>query len=135
MLHHTLMILTDATSNGTPAGTGTAGATAFWNTSAGQILGTLLSVVGVLVVLGGIFNIAKSVMAGKNEKILMKVLITFALAAIAFDPQLIDQAISAFTGVVNGVINSFGSLVGSGGSGNTAGTAAAVIGQHASTLL
>lgn len=121
MNHLVNIVLTASTPSGATgstaqgSGLGATGANAFWQSSIGGVLGTILAVVGVLVVLGTLFKVGQKAMKGETSKIIGPVIMALAVAAICFDPPLISSAISAMTSVVSAIISSASNLFTGGG--------------------
>lgn len=94
---------------------GTINNTPFWDTGLGKILGTLMGVVGILVVIYGIMKGVKNVAGGKVADAVKGIIGTIALAAVLFTPSLIENAIRAGGKVINSAIETVASIGESGG--------------------
>jgi hypothetical protein len=89
---------------------GTINNTPFWDTGLGKILGTMMGVVGILVVIYGIMKGVKNVASGKVADAVKGIVGAILLAAVLFNPTLIENAIRAGGKVINSAIETVASI-------------------------
>jgi hypothetical protein len=96
---------------------GTIGKTAFWDTGLGNILKTAMGVVGILVVVYAVLKGVKNVASGKVADAVKGIIGAVLLAAVLFNPTLIENAIKAGGKVINAAIETVASIGDSANSG------------------
>jgi len=94
---------------------GTINNTPFWDTGLGKIIGTVMGVVGILVVIYGVLKGVKNVASGKVADAVKGIVGAIFLAAVLFNPALIENAIRAGGKVINSGIETISSIGDSGG--------------------
>jgi uncharacterized sodium:solute symporter family permease YidK len=95
---------------------GSIGKTSFWDTGLGNILKTAMGVVGILVVVYAVLKGVKNVASGKVADAVKGIIGAVMLAAVLFNPTLIENAIKAGGKVINAAIETVASI---GDSANT----------------
>lgn len=96
---------------------GKVGSVDFWNTSIGSTLRTLMGVVGILVVIYAILKGVKNVATGKVGDSIKGIVGAVLLAAVLFNPPLIQKAVAAGGSLVESVIDTVAKI--GDGSGST----------------
>ena len=93
----------------------TNGAAAFWGTDIGKIVQVILGALAVIILIIAIIRSITHVHQGKHSQAVRLILGAVVLAAFCFDTSLITLLISAFTSVVQAVIQSISNLIGGSG--------------------
>lgn len=78
----------------------------FWDSDAGGVISTLLSIIGILVVLWALVTVARDFAAGKSNQAFKKILGTVCLAAFLFNPSLAETLLTAGSDIMTKVVNS-----------------------------
>jgi len=89
--------------------------TDFWETGLGKMLGTAMGVVGIIIVVYAVMKTVKNVASGKVGDAVKGVVGAVLIAAVLFQPTLIQSAIRAGGNVVQQAIDTVSSIGGSGG--------------------
>ena len=97
---------------------GKVGSKDFWATTMGSTLRTLMGIVGIFVVVYAILKAVKNIATGKVADSVKGIVGAILLAAILFNPPMIQSAIKAGGNIVNSVINTV-SEVGGGSPSNS----------------
>lgn len=94
---------------------GKVGSKDFWDTSMGSALRTLMGIMGILIVVYAILKAVKNIATGKVADSVKGIVGAILLAAVLFNPPLIQSAIKAGSNIVESAINTI-SEVGGGSS-------------------
>lgn len=97
---------------------GKVGSKDFWETQMGSVLRTLMGIVGIFVVVYAVLKAVKNVATGKVADSVKGIVGAILLAAVLFNPPIIQNAIKAGGNIVNSVINTI-SEVGGGSPSNS----------------
>lgn len=89
---------------------GKIGSTDFWATSLGNVLQTLMGLVGVLVVIYATLKAVKNIATGKVAEGVKAIAGAVLLAAVLFNPPLIQSAIRAGGNLVESAIETVSSV-------------------------
>jgi hypothetical protein len=89
------------------------GTQAFWDSALGNTLSAVLAVVGIIIVIGAVLKVIQKVSAGQTAGAVKIVLGTIVIAAILFQPQLLETLITTVGNVVASAVSSLGDVVGS----------------------
>jgi len=89
---------------------GSIGKTSFWDTGLGNILKTAMGVVGILVVVYAVLKGVKNVASGKVADAVKGIIGAVLLAAVLFNPLLIENAIKAGGKVISAAIETVASI-------------------------
>jgi predicted phage tail protein len=99
---------------------GKVGNTDFWATPLGNVLQTLMGIVGILVVIYAVLKAVKNIATGKVADGVKAIAGAVLLAAVLFNPPLIQKAIAAGGNLVESAIETVSSI--GDGSSNTGGS-------------
>jgi len=91
---------------------GKVGSTDFWQTSMGSALKTIMGIVAILIVVYALLKAVKNMASGKVADSVKGVIGAVLLAAVLFNPPLIQNAIRAGGNLMNSVINTVSEVVG-----------------------
>jgi len=97
---------------------GKVGSKDFWSTSMGGTLRTIMGVVAILIVVYAVLKAVKNMATGKVADSVKGIIGAVLLAAVLFNPPLIQSAIRAGGQIINSVINTV-SEVGGGSPSST----------------
>jgi hypothetical protein len=89
---------------------GKVGTKDFWSTAIGSQMRTLMGVVGIIVVVYAVLKAVKNIAAGKVGDSVKGILGAIVLAAVLFNPPLIQNAIRASAKLVESAINTVSDL-------------------------
>lgn len=89
---------------------GSTGATTFWGTGAGKLLGAILGIVGVCAVIAALFFGVKDITSGKPGAAVKKIVGSICLAAVMFNPAIINSGIGLAGKLIDKVISSAGEV-------------------------
>jgi hypothetical protein len=95
---------------------GTVGNKNFWETGLGEVLGSALGVLGILIVIYAIVRTVKNVAQGKIAEALKGVIGAVLLAAVLFNPSLVQNAISVGGKVMERALSTVSEISDSGSS-------------------
>lgn len=86
----------------------------FFSSGIGGVFKSVLVAIGVIIVFVGLFKATKEILAGATPKAVKIILGTLLLAAIMFDPTMIETVINAFSTVIRTLFDSLGDIFGTG---------------------
>lgn len=87
-------------------------ATPFWDTDIGNLVGTLLGAVGIILTLIVLAGAVKSVAAGRAAEAAKRIAVAVLVAALFLNPKLLTNMAGALGGVWEAVANSIGQIIG-----------------------
>lgn len=94
----------------------------FWDTSMGGVLKTIMGIVGIIVVIYAILKAVKNIATGKVADGVKAIVAAILVAAVLFNPMLIESGIRAGGKVIESVLKTVNDVAGSGSKTNTGGS-------------
>jgi len=101
---------------------GTINNKSFWDTSFGSALAALMGVIGILVVVYAVIKGVKNISTGKVADSVKGIIGAVLLAAVLFNPPIIQNAVAAGSKVMNAAISTISDIASTGGGSTSSNT-------------